>query len=293
MVKMSSKSVMWSRRLSLGFASALKSLYSAGVMPKVALLISAVRMAKSLCAFTPRFHSALFPFVGQFITHRDAAQTLLDPFLGVAFLLVNLAHPSGGEFGVFDFFEAFVADPGEPEFERLRFRRWDGLDEPEKLLRIRHVGEALLAIGGGHFQTVTIGHGLIPLLFQTLFQLSPIGSGIDASGQNRDDVGDGEIPFFFVLVPSAADLFFFKQDDGAHGWEGSSRVAVVNCSKVIMPAGLGFRRSAFQMGWDIRRDTGLFFARTRKSVHGRPRPGLAWPSRDPCADGLIEASLHP
>ena len=65
---------------------------------------------------------------------------------------------------------------------------------------------------------MTIGHGLISLLFQTLFQLSPIGSGIDASGQHGDDVGDGEIPFFFVFVPSAADLFFFKEDDAAHSF---------------------------------------------------------------------------
>jgi hypothetical protein len=32
----------------------------------------------------------------------------------------------------------------------------DGSDEPEKLLGIGHVGEALRATGGGHFQSVTV-----------------------------------------------------------------------------------------------------------------------------------------
>jgi hypothetical protein len=86
-------------------------------MPKVALLISAVRMANSRDSLTPRF----FPLVGKFVTDGDAAKAFFDPFLGVAFLLVNLAHPAGGEFGVFDFLQAFVSDLGEPEFEGFGF----------------------------------------------------------------------------------------------------------------------------------------------------------------------------
>lgn len=151
-------------------------------------------------------------------------------------MLVNLPHPSGGEFGVFDFFEAFVADPCQPEFERLRFGRWDGLDEPEKLLGVRHVGEALPAVVGGHFQSVTICNGLIALIEQPLLHDPPIDLRIRASGQHGDDVGDGEIPLFFGFVPGAADLFFFKQDDGTHVLERPSPVAVVKKgSKVIMP----------------------------------------------------------
>ena len=42
--------------------------------------------------------------------------------------------PLGGEFGVFDFFAAFVADFGEPVLEGFGFGGWDGLDEAENLL---------------------------------------------------------------------------------------------------------------------------------------------------------------
>ena len=58
--------------------------------------------------------SALFPFIGEFVADGDAADALFDPLVGVAFLPVNLPHPLGGEFGVFDFFEAFVSDLREP-----------------------------------------------------------------------------------------------------------------------------------------------------------------------------------
>ena len=56
-----------------------------------------------------------------------------------------------------------------------------------------------------------------------LFHDPPIDLRIRASGQHGDDVGDREIPFFFVFVPSAADLFFFKQDDAAHSF-GESKI---------------------------------------------------------------------
>ena len=35
------------------------------------------------------------------------------------------------------------------------------------------------------------------------------------------------------------------------------------------------------------------FCENTKIYHGLSRPGLASPNRDPCAYGLIEASLHP
>ena len=72
-------------------------------------------------------HAALFPLIGEFIPDGDAAQAFFDPVFGVALLLVDLPHPFGGEFGVFDLPQALVADFGEPELERFGLRRGDGL----------------------------------------------------------------------------------------------------------------------------------------------------------------------
>ena len=122
----------------------------------------------------------------------------------------------GSEFGVFDFLEPLKTNFGQPEFEGFRLGRWDGLDEAVQLFRISDIGQTLLAVGSGHFQTVTIPHGLIPLFFQAFFQLPPIGSGIDALREDGDDIHDGENPFLFGLIPGAEDMFFFKEGDGAH-----------------------------------------------------------------------------
>ena len=160
---------------------------------------------------------AIFPLVGEFVADGDAAQALFDPFFGVAFLLVDGPHSFCGELGVFNFLEALVADFGEPTFEGLGLGRGDGLNEAEKLLGIGNVGHPLFAVCGGHFQTVTIRHGFIAFLFEAFLELSPIGSGINTFGENRDDIDDGENPFFLAGVPGAADLFFFKKGDGGHG----------------------------------------------------------------------------
>lgn len=109
-------------------------------------------------------NAALFPFVREFIADRDASHPLLDPSFGVAFLLVDGPHPFGGEFGIFDFLHTLKAHPREPEFEGFGFGRRDGLDEPKQLLGIRDIGEALLPVGRGHFQSVTICNGLAATL---------------------------------------------------------------------------------------------------------------------------------
>jgi len=41
------------------------------------------------------------------------------------------------------------------------------------------------------------------------------------------DVINGEDPFFVGGIPSAADLFFFEEEDGEHGW---GEVARFQCS---------------------------------------------------------------
>jgi len=93
----------------------------------------------------------------------------------------------------------------------------DGMDEAEELFGVGDIGQALPAIGSGHFQSVTFCNGLVAIISQTLFQHPPINLGIVAFRQDCNDVHDGEIPFLFVAVPCAADLLFFKENDGAHG----------------------------------------------------------------------------
>ena len=102
-------------------------------------------------------------------------------------------------------------------YRGFRFGGWDGLDEAENLLGVGDIGHALLAVGSGHFQTVTICNGFISFIRETLFQDTPINWGIRAIGQNGKDIDDGEYPFFLAGVPGAADLFFFEEGDGGHG----------------------------------------------------------------------------
>ena len=181
----------------------------------------------ALFVFGEAFSAALFGAFGsggfavhgedEFIADCDAAQGFLDPFFRVAFLLVNGACPFGGEFGVFDFFKALVADFGNPALKGFGFGGWDGLDEAQELFGVRDVGEALLAVGGGHFQTVTICNGFISFSDESFFEDAPIYLRIWTICQNREDIDDGEHPFFLAGVPSAANLFFFEEGDDGHG----------------------------------------------------------------------------
>ena len=162
------------------------------------------------------FHAAFLPFVGQLIPHGDAAQALFNPVFRVAFLLVNLPHPLGREFGVFDFLQTLVADLGEPEFEGLGLGRGDGLDEAEESLCVGSADGANFPIRSRHGYQGTICHPVGIKGRIALSQLLDIVFNIGRAGEEFDDVVDREIPLFLGLVPSATDLFFFKEGDGTH-----------------------------------------------------------------------------
>ena len=98
--------------------------------------------------------------------------------LPLCFLLVDRLHSFGGEFGILDFFEAFVANLCQPPFERLGFGGWDGLDQAEKLFCVRDIGHPLLAVRCRHFQTVTICDGFIPSIHQAFFITRRYVSGL-------------------------------------------------------------------------------------------------------------------
>jgi hypothetical protein len=74
--------------------------------------------------------------IGPVLTHRNAAQALVDPLLGVALFLVEVLHPAHGQLGVLDFVETFLTHLGQPAFERLGLGAGNGLDQAENALRI-------------------------------------------------------------------------------------------------------------------------------------------------------------
>jgi len=140
--------------------------------------------------------------------HGDAAQAFFDPVFRVAFLFVDGSHAFGGEFGVFDFLKALVADFGKPELGGFCLGRRDGLDEAHELLGVSDIRHALLSVVGVHFQPVTTCNGFVSFIFKKLLHHPPIDLGIGTLGQDGDNIDDGEHPFFLVGVPSATDFFF-------------------------------------------------------------------------------------
>ncbi len=96
--------------------------------------------------------------------------------------------------------------PRQPELERFGFGRGNGLDQAQELFRVGNVGKPLFAISCGHFQTVTICHGFISFLFQTLFQLPTISARVCAFSKNRYNINNGKVPFLLFLTPCRTDL---------------------------------------------------------------------------------------
>ena len=94
----------------------------------------------------------------------------MHPFLGVTLFQIRLKGPVNGLFGIDRLLDALPAHLGQPQLKRLRFGRRDGLDDTQKLLRVGNVGETFFAIGGGHFQLLTICKQFIcTLAGQTIF----------------------------------------------------------------------------------------------------------------------------
>ena len=125
-------------------------------------------------------------------------------------------HSLGGEFGVFDFFEALVADFREPSFEGVGFGRWDGLDDSQKRLCIGRFNGAFFTIGSRHFYWGTICHPVGIQIRITLSELFDVILDVGRIGQREDDIVDGEIPLLLGGIPCAADLVFFGGGNGGH-----------------------------------------------------------------------------
>ncbi len=125
-------------------------------------------------------------------------------------MLVDGSHAFGGEFGVFDFLEAFVADFGEPELEGFCLGGRDGLDDAEKGFGVGGFDLPAFAVRGSHFNWGTICPpvGIQPGI--ALAELLDVVLDVHGSREGLHDIVDGKVPLFLVGVPGAADLFFFE-----------------------------------------------------------------------------------
>ncbi|MBV6504889.1 MAG: hypothetical protein ILNGONEN_00444 [Syntrophorhabdaceae bacterium] len=152
--------------------------------------------------------AAIFPFVSQILPNRDAAQTLIDPLFGIAFLFIQLLHARHGQFGIFDFVDPLLADARQPAFERLGLGRGDGLDQAQDALGVPAL-EFLRPSGRRKLQGKG-GDKLSPPL-KSLAQiripfahLLPVIGRIWGIRQGSNDVRNDKPPF--VVVKRAADF---------------------------------------------------------------------------------------
>ena len=101
---------------------------------------------------------------GIYYRAADIVHSDVDPLRRVAFLCIGVQRAFNGKLRVDDFLNALTPDHSQPHFERLGLFGRDGLDDAQQLLGIRDIRKAALAIGGFHFQLVTICHQFISVL---------------------------------------------------------------------------------------------------------------------------------
>jgi hypothetical protein len=106
-----------------------------------------------------------------------------------------------------------------------RFRGHD--KRPQEGFDIGDIGEAVLAVGGYHFQSVTICHRLTSFLAESFFELVPVFPGgleIGLLDQDPDDIHHGKKPGVGCFIVQATDLVIFK--DGQIALHGSSTIVL-------------------------------------------------------------------
>ena len=188
--------------------------------PFQVLVLPRIQPGPRLCDFIrqngvllPLLHPVCAPRIGQLLAGADGLQALVDPLRRVAFLCVGVQRTFNGKLRVDDFLNALTPDHGQPHFERLGLFGRDGLDDAQQFFGICYIRKAALAIGGFHFQLVTICHQFISFFFQALLQLVPVFSAglvVGAFCQCNHDIHHRKIPFFLFLIPSGADGLIFK-----------------------------------------------------------------------------------
>ena len=114
---------------------------------------------------------------------------------------------------------------GQPEFDGFGLGAGHALDEAQQGFSSGHVREIFFAVGGGHFQLVTICYQLTALFGQAAFEDFPVFSGrliIRLLGEHADDVHDGKPPRLGSVVVVAANLVPFKNGEVTIHGDGMS-----------------------------------------------------------------------
>ena len=138
----------------------------------------------------------------------------MDPVRIVALLQIGLQSPVNSLLRVDCFLNPLPANPGEPAFHRFGVGRGNRLDNAQKLLCIRSIGQPHFSIWCSHFQLYDIFVQFICTLhFQFALQIAPIPPGILASRQHTDYIYNGEIPLLLLLIPGGADGLVLKTLD--------------------------------------------------------------------------------
>jgi hypothetical protein len=71
------------------------------------------------------------PVVGELVAGLLAVHALGDPLVGAALLLPGFAGAVEGEGWVGELLDAFLPNLGQPTLKRLRFRRWNRLNQTQ------------------------------------------------------------------------------------------------------------------------------------------------------------------
>ena len=103
----------------------------------------------------PFLQAVLFPLVGQLLADLDALEPLVDPVVCVAQALVVAHGLLDAQLWVLQLVQALAAHFGQPQLEGFGPLAGDGLDEPQDLLGVGHIGQVFFAISSRQFQLVS------------------------------------------------------------------------------------------------------------------------------------------
>ena len=106
-VNIVSRSVIWSRRLSV-FTRCHPEGRTRDLGGEYAIL--------SL------FDSSCIPLIGEVFSYGDTSHTLIDPLLAISFCFIGLCHSLHSELRIFDLLYSLISYLGEPSFEWFCFR---------------------------------------------------------------------------------------------------------------------------------------------------------------------------
>ena len=156
----------------------------------------------------PRRDAVLGPIVGEFVARLLPGHALLDPLVAAPELLPGLAGAVECLRRVCDLLHALVTYLGQPQLDGFGLGTGDGLHQAQQALGGGAVGQVVLAVCSGQFQSVTSCHRLTALLGKAPLELVPVLAGcliVSLLGQHLYDIDDRKPPGVRGFVVQAAD----------------------------------------------------------------------------------------